>query len=91
MKPVREIVGRAVPLDRSDVDNRPDHPERLAQARGAHRLRVGALLEWREDPAFVLTRSASGGRDTGGRTQLRHGLVARARAVGPAGLRLRRP
>ena len=44
MEAVQEIIARAVPLDRGRRRHRPDHPERLAQAGRAHRLRRGAVL-----------------------------------------------
>ena len=73
MQAVREIVARAVPLDRSERRHRPDHPERLAQAGRAHRLRRGAVLGvarelgLRAQPGAVRRRASPGGR-----AQLRH-------------------
>jgi 3-isopropylmalate/(R)-2-methylmalate dehydratase small subunit len=54
MEPVRRIEGRAVPLDRSDVDTDQIVPARFLKR--IERSGFGEFLfaEWREDPAFVL-------------------------------------
>ena len=54
MEPVREIVGRAVPLDRSDVDTDQIVPAQFLKR--IERTGFGPFLfhEWRKDPDFVL-------------------------------------
>ena len=79
--------GAARPLRRR---HRPDHPERLAQAGRAHRLREGPVLGVARRPA--LRPEPAGARrrhDPRRRPQLRHRLVARARRVGHPAVRLR--
>ena len=70
--------------------HRPDHPERLAEARRAHRLRRGTVLGVARDaPTSCSTRSATTGAKilvAGPNFGTR--LVARARGVGARGLRL---
>ena len=49
----------------------------------------GLFSEWRESSDFVLNQEQyDGARDPGGGAELRHRLVARARAVGARGLRV---
>ena len=71
--------------------HRPDHPERLAQAGRAHRLREGPLLRVARRPVVRAERASSyaGATHPRGRPQLRHRLVARARRVGHPAVRLR--
>jgi 3-isopropylmalate/(R)-2-methylmalate dehydratase small subunit len=54
MEPVRRIEGRAVPLDRSDVDTDQIVPARFLKR--IERTGFGEFLfaEWRQDPDFVL-------------------------------------
>ena len=91
MEPVREIVARAVPLDRSDVDTDQIIPSDWLKRVERTGFGEGLFSEWRESvrlraqPGAVRRRA-----DPGGRTQLRHRVVARARAVGARGLRLPR-
>jgi len=56
MKPVREIVGRAVPLDRSDVDTDQIIPSDWLKRVERTGFGEGLFSEWREDPAFVLNQ-----------------------------------
>ena len=86
--PFRHVArGGARPARRR---HRPDHPEAVPEADRAHRLRRVPLLRLaqgsrvRAEPA-----GGAGGADPAGRPQLRLRLVARARAVGARGLRLR--
>ena len=65
--------------------HRPDHPEAVPEAGRAHRLRRVPLL--RLDPRRRDRARAE--PDPGRRAQLRLRLVARARALGAPGLRLR--
>ena len=56
MKPVRVVEGRAVPLERSDVDTDQIIPsDRLKRVERTGFGR-GLFSEWRDDPAFVLNR-----------------------------------
>ena len=90
MKAVRVVSGRAVPLGRSRRRHRPDHPQRLAQAGRAHRLRQGPVLRVARRPVVRAQRRALRRRHhPPGGPELRHRLVARARRVGDHGLRLR--
>jgi 3-isopropylmalate/(R)-2-methylmalate dehydratase small subunit len=54
MEPVRRIEGRAVPLDRSDVDTDQIVPAQFLKR--IERTGFGPFLfhEWRKDPSFVL-------------------------------------
>ena len=56
MKPFTEHTGRALPLDRSDVDTDQIVPARYL--RRIERSGFGPFLfaEWRKDPDFVLNR-----------------------------------
>jgi len=56
MKPVREILGRAVPLDRSDVDTDQIIPSDWLKRVERTGFGEGLFSEWREDPAFVLNQ-----------------------------------
>ncbi|MCY4102328.1 MAG: 3-isopropylmalate dehydratase small subunit [bacterium] len=54
MEPVRIVEGRALPLDRSDVDTDqiiPSHWLKRVERTG---FEEGLFSSWREDPAFVL-------------------------------------
>src|SRR5215207_7879588 len=61
MKPFTEHTGRALPLDRSDVDTDQIVPARYL--RRIERSGFGPFLfaEWRRDPDFVLNRSEFAG------------------------------
>ena len=72
--------------------HRPDHPERLAQAGRAHRLRRGPVQRVARRPRLRARAAAVRGRQRPGRRrELRHRLLARARRLGAAGLRLPPP
>jgi 3-isopropylmalate/(R)-2-methylmalate dehydratase small subunit len=54
IKPVRTISGRAVPLDRSDVDTDQIIPSDWLKRVERTGFGQGLFSEWREDPEFVL-------------------------------------
>ena len=54
MKPVRAITGRALPLDRSDVDTDQIIPSDWLKRVERTGFEQGLFSEWREDPDFVL-------------------------------------
>jgi 3-isopropylmalate/(R)-2-methylmalate dehydratase small subunit len=54
MKPVRVIEGRAVPLERSDVDTDQIIPSDWLKRVERTGFGRGLFSEWRDDPAFVL-------------------------------------
>ena len=56
MKPVRVISGRAVPLDRSDVDTDQIIPASWLKRVERTGFGQGLFAEWRDDRAFVLNR-----------------------------------
>src|SRR3954447_6897190 len=56
-EPVEEIVGRAVPLNRSDVDTDQIIPSDWLKRVERTGFGAGLFSEWREDPAFVLNRA----------------------------------
>jgi 3-isopropylmalate/(R)-2-methylmalate dehydratase small subunit len=56
MKPVRVITGRAVPLDRSDVDTDQIIPASWLKRVERTGFGQGLFAEWRDDRAFVLNR-----------------------------------
>ena len=57
MEPVREIVGRAVPLDRSDVDTDQIIPSDWLKRVERTGFGEGLFSEWRESSDFVLNRA----------------------------------
>ena len=57
MEPVREIVGRAVPLDRSDVDTDQIIPSDWLTRVERTGFGEGLFSEWRESSDFVLNRA----------------------------------
>jgi len=61
MEPVREVVGRAIPLDRSDVDTDTILPTAWLKAIGRTGFADGLFAEWRKDPDFVLNDEARAG------------------------------
>jgi 3-isopropylmalate/(R)-2-methylmalate dehydratase small subunit len=71
MEPVREVVGRAVPLDRSDVDTDQIIPSDWLKRVERTGFGDGLFSEWRESSDFVLNR-----------TQFQHGDV-RVLVAGP--------
>ncbi|MGD0852075.1 MAG: 3-isopropylmalate dehydratase small subunit [Acidimicrobiales bacterium] len=56
MKPVRVIEGRAVPLERSDVDTDQIIPSDWLKRVERTGFGRGLFSEWRDDPGFVLNR-----------------------------------
>jgi 3-isopropylmalate/(R)-2-methylmalate dehydratase small subunit len=57
VEPVREIVGRAVPLDRSDVDTDQIIPSDWLKRVERSGFGEGLFSEWRESSDFVLNRA----------------------------------
>ena len=91
MQAVREIVARAVPLDRANVDTDQIIPSDWLKRVERTGFGAGLFSEWRESSDFVLNQEQyEGAHDPGGGAQLRVRLVTRARAVGARGLRLPR-
>lgn len=56
MEPVRAVTGRAVPLDRSDVDTDQIIPSDWLKRVERTGFGDGLFAEWRADPDFVLNR-----------------------------------
>ncbi len=56
MEPVRTVVGRAVPLPRSDVDTDQIIPSDWLKRVERTGFGAGLFGEWRSDPGFVLNR-----------------------------------
>ena len=90
MEAVRVITGRAVPLVRSDVDTDQIIPSDWLKRVERTGFGAGLFSEWRENSDFVLNQERYAGANilVAG-SELRYRLVARARGVGAAGLRLR--
>ena len=63
MKPVREVVGHAVPLDRSDVDTDQIIPSDWLKRVERTGFGEGLFSEWRESSDFVLNRPTFQGED----------------------------
>jgi 3-isopropylmalate/(R)-2-methylmalate dehydratase small subunit len=61
MKPVRIITGKAVPLDRSDVDTDQIIPSEWLKRIERTGFGAGLFAEWRDDPSFVLNRPEHAG------------------------------
>jgi 3-isopropylmalate/(R)-2-methylmalate dehydratase small subunit len=61
MKPVRVITGRAVPLDRSDVDTDQIIPAVWLKRVERTGFGKGLFAEWRDDRDFVLNQAAYAG------------------------------
>ena len=61
MKPVRVITGRAVPLDRSDVDTDQIIPSDWLKRVERTGFGAGLFSEWRDDRDFVLNREEFAG------------------------------
>jgi 3-isopropylmalate/(R)-2-methylmalate dehydratase small subunit len=57
MEPVRKITGRAVPLDRADVDTDQIIPASWLKRIERTGFGEGLFSAWRADPGFVLNRS----------------------------------
>jgi 3-isopropylmalate/(R)-2-methylmalate dehydratase small subunit len=56
MEPVRIVSGRAVPLDRSDVDTDQIIPSEWLKRIERSGFGAGLFAEWRDDPGFVLNQ-----------------------------------
>ena len=56
MEPVRQITGRAVPLDRADVDTDQIIPASWLKRIERTGFGEGLFSAWRADPGFVLNR-----------------------------------
>ncbi|MFV0259900.1 MAG: 3-isopropylmalate dehydratase small subunit [Acidimicrobiales bacterium] len=54
MEPVRIVTGRAVPLDRSDVDTDQIIPSDWLKQVERTGFEKGLFSEWRDDPSFVM-------------------------------------
>ncbi len=61
MQPIRTITGRAVPLDRSDVDTDQIIPAEWLKRVERTGFGEGLFSAWREDPDFVLNRAEYAG------------------------------
>ena len=64
MEPVSEIVGRAVPLNRSDVDTDQIIPSDWLKRVERTGFGEGLFSEWRESSDFVLNRPEYQGDDS---------------------------
>ncbi len=58
MKPVRVVEGRAVPLERSDVDTDQIIPSDWLKRVERTGFGRGLFSEWRDDPSFVLNQQS---------------------------------
>jgi 3-isopropylmalate/(R)-2-methylmalate dehydratase small subunit len=56
MEPVRVVTGRAVPLDRSDVDTDQIIPSEWLKRIERTGFGAGLFSEWRDEPSFVLNQ-----------------------------------
>lgn len=61
MEPVRVVSGRALPLDRSDVDTDQIIPSEWLKRIERTGFGAGLFAEWRDDPSFVLNRPEHAG------------------------------
>lgn len=61
MKPVRVVEGRAVPLERNDVDTDQIIPSEWLKRVERTGFGRGLFSEWRDDPGFVLNQSEYAG------------------------------
>ena len=61
MDPVTEVTGRAVPLDRADVDTDQIIPAAWLKRIERTGFGEGLFSAWRADPGFVLNRAEYGG------------------------------
>ena len=76
MEPVVVVTGRAVPLDRTDVDTDQIIPSDWLKRVERTGFGAGLFSEWRDDRDFVLNDPEFvGSDDPRRRAQLRHGLV----------------
>jgi 3-isopropylmalate/(R)-2-methylmalate dehydratase small subunit len=63
MEPVRVVSGRAVPLDRSDVDTDQIIPSEWLKRIERTGFGAGLFSEWRDDPGFVLNEPGYAGAE----------------------------
>ncbi len=61
MEPVQAVIGRAVPLDRSDVDTDQIIPSQWLKRIERTGFRAGLFAEWRDARDFVLNRPEHAG------------------------------
>jgi 3-isopropylmalate/(R)-2-methylmalate dehydratase small subunit len=61
MEPVHVVTGRAVPLDRSDVDTDQIIPSEWLKRIERTGFGAGLFAEWRDDPSFVLNQPEHAG------------------------------
>jgi len=61
MEPVHVVTGRAVPLDRSDVDTDQIIPSEWLKRIERTGFGAGLFAEWRDDPSFVLNQPQHAG------------------------------
>ena len=61
MEPVHIVSGRAVPLDRSDVDTDQIIPSEWLKRIERTGFGTGLFAEWRDEPGFVLNRAEHAG------------------------------
>lgn len=61
MEPVHIVSGRAVPLDRSDVDTDQIIPSEWLKRIERTGFGAGLFAEWRDEPGFVLNRAEHAG------------------------------
>ena len=61
MEPVRQVTGRAVPLDRADVDTDQIIPASWLKRIERTGFGEGLFSAWRADPGFVLNQAQYGG------------------------------
>lgn len=61
MDPVRVVTGRAVPLDRSDVDTDQIIPSEWLKRIERTGFGAGLFSEWRDEPTFVLNKPEHAG------------------------------
>ena len=89
MEPVHIVSGPGGPARPLGRRHRPDHPERVAEAHRADRLRRRSVRRVARRPGLRPQRPRPRrGDDPRRRPELRHRVVARARRVGPCRLRL---
>jgi 3-isopropylmalate/(R)-2-methylmalate dehydratase small subunit len=61
VNPVRVVTGKAVPLDRSDVDTDQIIPSEWLKRIERTGFGAGLFAEWRDDPSFVLNQPEHAG------------------------------
>ena len=88
MKPIRVITGKAVPLNRANVDTDQIIPASWLKRVERTGFGQGLFSEWRDQRDFVLNKPEHAGATIlVARGQLRHRFLSRARRMGPYGLR----